>query len=169
VFWYDIDFNEDPYQPQKRFDDNFDRTDGSGGQTSQQRPRSADERQPRGVRAEYDFREPRQKFGGDTQGAQSSRRRSGGEEPARLARGTPEASWKPAAKAATARDSSGASSSSGRGRATLAEQMAEVEVRVAELENEARALEARTLACEERLAVVNVNQALWGRRLQARF
>ena len=98
MFWYDIDFNEDPYQPQKRFDDNFDRTDGSGGQTSQQRPRSADERQPRGVRAEYDFREPRQKFGGDTQGAQSSRRRSGGEEPARPARGTPEASWKPAAK-----------------------------------------------------------------------
>jgi hypothetical protein len=187
VFWYDIDFDEDPYQPQKRFDGNFERRSDSEPAKAQ---RTRGERPQRGVRSEYDAREPRQKFGGDLR----SRSRSGSSEDyPRPARATPEASWRPAVRSRRngededdyyyedeeeefnrVRGGSDCSSSSDGGGKKRSRQMStgearksEVALRLAELEEEAKELEEKTLACEEKLAVVNVNQALWGRRLQA--
>ena len=185
VFWYDIDFDEDPYQPQKRFDGNFERRSDSEPAKAQ---RTRGERPQRGVRSEYDAREPRQKFGGDLRSS-----RSGSSEVyPRPARATPEASWRPAVRSRRngededdyyyeeekklnrVRDGSSSSSSSdGSGKkrsrkmSTDEARKNEVALRLAELEEDAKDLEEKTLACEEKLAVVNVNQALWGRRLQA--
>jgi len=185
VFWYDIDFDEDPYQPQKRFDGNFERRSDSEPAKAQG---TRGERPQRGVRSEYDAREPRQKFGGDLRSS-----RSGSSEVyPRPARATPEASWRPAVRSRRngededdyyyeeekklnrVRDGSSSSSSSdGSGKkrsrkmSTDEARKNEVALRLAELEEDAKDLEEKTLACEEKLAVVNVNQALWGRRLQA--
>jgi len=201
VFWYDIDFEEDPYQPQKRFDGNFERSrDPFSSQPSSKPSRGQRDRPKRSVRSEYDAREPRQKFGGDGLGSRSrtasgsSSRGSGSEVYPKPARATPEASWRPAVRSRRDDDDddydyydeedvveeeemdrvrNGRSRISDRGGKRRSTQrtgdarQSEVASRLAELEEEAKDLEEKTLACEEKLAVVNVNQALWGRRLQA--